>query len=48
MQAQLPHLYSCLNYLAHFHSSGDWNGAAGFQVTIRKHCNVMGLSMKFI
>lgn len=32
MQARLPHLYSCLQYLANFHSSGDWNGAAGFQV----------------
>lgn len=32
IQARLPHLYSCLQYLANFHSSGDWNGAAGFQL----------------
>lgn len=32
IKTQLPHLFSCLQYVAAFHCSGDWNGMDGFQV----------------
>jgi hypothetical protein len=41
IQARLPHLFSCLQYVSVFHSSGDWNGMAGFQVILTKRLAIL-------